>query len=209
MDKPVSQERTGWRDRALSLRHRAWGWNCPAVDIDFVMLEYDMGFPVALVEYKHEYAQLVSLSHPSYKAMADLCDRADIVFFCVRYSLDLTSFKVIPLNAKAKVYLSDRAVMTEVEYVAFLYKMRDREIPESVIDALMIPPKLYQLERELELEDALNKEKKRCAELLKLLERERKKKEEVSLALKDANDSIEFWLNLSPKEFDEIVNADW
>jgi hypothetical protein len=73
----------------------------------------------------------------------------------------------------------------------------------------MIPPKLYQLERELELEDALNKEKKRCAELLKLLERERKKKEEVSLALKDANDSIEFWLNLSPKEFDEIVNADW
>ena len=47
----VRQERTGWRDEALSKRHRDWGWDCPAIDIDFLMIEYDKGKSVALVEY--------------------------------------------------------------------------------------------------------------------------------------------------------------
>ena len=51
-----SKERTGWRDQALSERHRAWGWDCPALDMDFVMIEYDNGKATALVEYKHEQA---------------------------------------------------------------------------------------------------------------------------------------------------------
>ena len=34
----VRPERTGWRDEKLSQRHRMWGWDCPAVDIDFLLL---------------------------------------------------------------------------------------------------------------------------------------------------------------------------
>lgn len=33
----TAQERTGWRDEEISARHRIWGVNCPAVDLDFLM----------------------------------------------------------------------------------------------------------------------------------------------------------------------------
>jgi hypothetical protein len=48
----VRRERTEWRDLELSKRHREWGLNCPAVDIDFLMVEYYYGKPVALIDYK-------------------------------------------------------------------------------------------------------------------------------------------------------------
>lgn len=41
MMKAVAEERNGWRDERISKRHRQWGRDCPAVDIDFLMLEYD------------------------------------------------------------------------------------------------------------------------------------------------------------------------
>lgn len=46
-------ERSGWRDMELSGRHRIWGFNCPAVDLDFLMVEYNLGIAIAVVEYKH------------------------------------------------------------------------------------------------------------------------------------------------------------
>ena len=51
-DSTVKKERNGWRDEAISLRHRLWGWDCPCVDIDFLLIEFDKSLPVALVEYK-------------------------------------------------------------------------------------------------------------------------------------------------------------
>lgn len=36
-------ERTGWRDENLSRRHREWGFHCPAVDLGFLLIEYDTG----------------------------------------------------------------------------------------------------------------------------------------------------------------------
>ncbi len=35
----VRQERTGWRDEKISQRHREWGYNCPAVDLDFEVVD--------------------------------------------------------------------------------------------------------------------------------------------------------------------------
>jgi hypothetical protein len=54
--RDVAKERSGWRDLELSQRHRAWGFDVPAVDIDY-FLAYDNGKAVALIEYKHERAQ--------------------------------------------------------------------------------------------------------------------------------------------------------
>ena len=65
----VRQERTGWRDQAISLRHRTWGFNCPGVDFDFLMLEYSTGKPVAVVEYKHYRARMPDREHPNYRAL--------------------------------------------------------------------------------------------------------------------------------------------
>ena len=53
MTKDVAPERTGWRDEKISLRHRMWGFDCPAVDVDFVMVEFDRARVVAIVEYKN------------------------------------------------------------------------------------------------------------------------------------------------------------
>lgn len=77
-DRSVRPERTGWRDIELSKRHRCWGWNCPAIDLDLVLLEYDRGKAVAIVEYKHERTPLQFPTHPSYQALIDLADRAGL-----------------------------------------------------------------------------------------------------------------------------------
>lgn len=43
-----SHERTGWRDMAISQRHRLYGYDCPMFDIDFMCVEYDKSMPVCL-----------------------------------------------------------------------------------------------------------------------------------------------------------------
>jgi len=92
----VRQERTGWRDQELSLRHRMWGWDCPMVDLDFLGLEYDTKKPACLVEYKHECAKPGHKKEASYQALIELGNgyRAGIPVFAVRYASDFTWFKV-------------------------------------------------------------------------------------------------------------------
>ncbi len=101
----VRQERTFWRDEGLSQRHRRWGWDCPATDIDFLMLEYDNGKASALVEYKNEHAKPQYVSHPTYQAMINLGDRAGIPVIACRYSDDYSIWRVVPLNAKAREFI--------------------------------------------------------------------------------------------------------
>lgn len=133
----VRKERTGWRDSSLSERHRKWGWDCPALDLDFLMLEYDSGKASALVEFKNEHAATQHTAHPSYRALSDLGTRAHIPVFAARYADDFSWFKVVPLNELAAEYL--KAIpqeMTEKEWVELLYKTRNRNTPEEVIAAI-------------------------------------------------------------------------
>lgn len=127
----VRQERTGWRDRDLSERHRHWGWNCPALDIDFLMVEYDSGEPAAIVEYKHEQAARQRSSHPSYRAMIQLGNRAGVPVVAVRYADDFSWWRVVPLNKRAREYIPETATMTEREWVAILYLMRGRTLTDE------------------------------------------------------------------------------
>lgn len=134
----VRQERTGWRDEALSRRHRRWGWDCPAVDLDFLFLEYDRGKASAIVEYKNEHAAPQYASHPTYQAMIDLGNKADIPVIACRYSDDFKIWKVTPLNPKAKVFLPQRTTFTEKEWVKLLYKIRGYSVPQDVLDGIDI-----------------------------------------------------------------------
>jgi len=138
MDKQVRKERTGWRDKNLSERHRMWGWDSPAVDLDFLFLEYDNGKAVALVEYKHERAKPQLASHPTYQALVDLGTRAGVPVFACRYAADFSWWRIVPLNDTAKSMLQGRVGMSEVDWVAFLYKIRGRVLPQSVIDGLAV-----------------------------------------------------------------------
>ncbi len=125
----VREERTCWRDERVSLRHRQWGFDCPALDIDFLMLEYDTGKAAVLVEYKHEDAQIVRVGHPSIQAIIDLANRAGVPAFVTRYADDFSWWHPIPLNAPARELCPQSRNLTEHEWVELLYRSRGRQTP--------------------------------------------------------------------------------
>jgi len=127
----VREERTGWRDERISARHRQWGYDCPALDLDFLMLEYDVGKAVALVEYKHEDAAPVHTGHPSLRALVDLADRAALPVFVVRYADDFSRWYVSPLNNHARAIHGEPSSLTEEQWVDLLYRCRGKSMPPS------------------------------------------------------------------------------
>lgn len=135
----VKKERTGWRDENLSARHRRWGWDTPAVDLDFLFLEYDKGKAVALVEYKHERATPQFATHPTYQAMIDLGTRADIPVLAARYAGDFSWWNIIPLNECARRWVPERLEkISEREWVTLLYAIRGYIPPQSLWESLNV-----------------------------------------------------------------------
>lgn len=88
------------------------------------------------MEYKNEHAAPQYASHPSYRALSGLGTRADIPVLASRYADDFSSFTAVPLNGEAKMYLPDRTIMTELEWVKFLYLLRGHNCPQSVIERI-------------------------------------------------------------------------
>lgn len=128
----VREEKTGWRDQRISERHRRWGWDCPALDLDFLMLEYDRGKAVAIVEYKNEHAKPQYRTHPSYQALIDLGNRAGVPVFGVRYTDDWSWWRVTPLNGLAKKWVPKQTPMTEDDWVTTLYRIRGTKVPPAL-----------------------------------------------------------------------------
>lgn len=129
-------ERTGWRDGHLSQRHRKWGLGAPAIDLDFLLLEYDRGRPTALIEYKGEHAPGQFPTHPSYLALCNLGDRAGVPVFGVRYAQDFSWWIVTALGNAAKRILPQRQKMTERQFVTWLYNIRGLQPPEEIFEAM-------------------------------------------------------------------------
>jgi hypothetical protein len=127
----VKQERTNWRCQAISARHREWGYNCPAVDLDFVVAEYNYGKPVALVEYKdirHNPANTSSQTYSALKALADGYSGGPLPFLIAVYDPDGWWFKVHPVNESARDHYRHCAeqAITEQRFVRSLYLLRKR-----------------------------------------------------------------------------------
>jgi len=129
----VKPERSGWRDAALSLRHREWGVACPAVDIDFLLVEYARNGPVALIEYKNEYAVIPHEQHPSFNAVRVLANNSRIPFYLCRYATDFEWFEVTALNPVGDAKLGARQrQLCERQYVKFLYYLRYQTVPAEI-----------------------------------------------------------------------------
>ncbi len=139
-----AHERTGWRDAELSARHREWGVDCPAVDLDFLLLEYNVALPVCLIEYKHYKAQTIDLDHSNYRALIALADRGEpLPFFAAYYWPRIWAFRVVSLNAKAlEVYRTSPVELTERRFVSSLYWMRGLVVKEKILAKLQdqLPP---------------------------------------------------------------------
>jgi len=149
VNRPVKEERTGLRDDSLSRRHRTWGFNCPAADIDWMVIEYDRHIPKALVDYKYglswaetekDKSNLAALS-----ALASgYCNCGDstcgsrgngIPFVIVRYIRQPWQFMIEPRNECARTTIPEsrwNVVRSEKHYVGFLYWLGQREVPLEV-----------------------------------------------------------------------------
>jgi len=120
----VRKERSGWRDLELSLRHRQWGFNCPAVDLDFLMVEYNLGKPVGLVDYKVYVVPTPNLQHPTYRALTELADIAGLPFLLAFYWPEIWAFRIVPVNAVAREAFVESEMLTERQFVSRLYRLR-------------------------------------------------------------------------------------
>ena len=130
----VKSERTGWRDENISRRHRLWGVACSAFDIDFLLLECDRCEPVAIIEYKAEYAKTQTFKMPQYRALKALGDRAQLPVFSARYKMDFSGFTVTACNGLAQTYFKQK-IMSELEWVTFLYHLRGFDsLPHDILN---------------------------------------------------------------------------
>jgi hypothetical protein len=136
-----AHERHNRRDEILSAKHRRWGYNVPAVDVDFLLVEYDQAKAKALIEYRHANGHVIR--DASIQAITDLADRAALPFFIVRYyyatddgtlwkeaSIDTPAwFQITTCNEHAEKLWFTQDVdtwMTEQEYAVWLHKIRGR-----------------------------------------------------------------------------------
>lgn len=138
----VRQRRSGkhYRDTWLSDRHRLWGFNCPAADVDFLLLEFNNERPVALIDYKESHHQEdYADSRSSRNALKLLADNSKIPFLIVKYVTGGGTFQVLPQNEIGAVMCaSNRTVLnpqlTEVQYVDFLYWLRGMQMPLEILE---------------------------------------------------------------------------
>lgn len=146
----VKPETHGFRDEGISRRHRMWGFNCPAADLDFLMVEYNIGKPVALVEYKYYLHKITDFRHPTYRALQCLADEHSsgaLPFIVSLYSRDDWSFRVYCVNEAAKKHFTSGEHLSEYEYVQRLYRMRRMVLADTVGPKLNKTIKSEYLER--------------------------------------------------------------
>lgn len=92
------------------------------MDLDFLMVEYNLGKPVGLIEYKHHHARLPDLRHATYRALIELANAAQLPFMVAFYWPTNWAFRVSPVNDVAHEHFKTNEMMTERGFVACLYR---------------------------------------------------------------------------------------
>ncbi len=135
-------ERTGWRDETVSRRHRLWGFDCPCTDIDFLLIEYHIAEPVALIEYKNHQAGFPNLNQAGYRALKRLAEKAQLPLLLAFYWPDIWAFRIYPLNALAKKHFATSENLCERDYVVQLHRMRRLVLSQTLMKNLntIYPP---------------------------------------------------------------------
>lgn len=123
----------------LSDRHRAWGDDCPMVDLDYLLVEYNHGTAVAVVDYKFHGATIERTNRRTFETLGGLYDSTgrQLPFFIARYWPDIWAFRLKAVNESAVKWLNDTLSslapelcgaewvdLTEYRYVYLLYRLR-------------------------------------------------------------------------------------
>lgn len=127
----IPEVRTAHTGQETWRRHRRYGYDAPACDVD--VIEYNYGQPIALVEDKHSNAKPEEgtwQNTATQNAKRSLANASGIPFFSRRYWQPSWMQLVIPLNEEAdKLLHTDGELLTEWEYVVFLYELRGNNFP--------------------------------------------------------------------------------
>lgn len=127
--KEISCLEETWQGEIVSKRHRDWGWNNPALDIDFVLEKENK--PLAIIEFKNDrtFSDYEKFSKTtSCQAIKYLCDYCEspVAFFLIIYNYNFTNFKINALNDTAKKFTNDNElVLNQEEYLEFLENIRN------------------------------------------------------------------------------------
>lgn len=127
----------------ISIRHREYGYDVPAVDLDLLLVEYDHALPVAVIDFKFGLGTVVNLRHASMRALGQLHSPAGeaLPTFVVRYHDDPWRFAFEAVNSQAiktmtRLNIEPRKVLTEPQFVQVMYQLRGRDVPTSVRQAI-------------------------------------------------------------------------
>jgi hypothetical protein len=132
-----------------------WGSDVPAMDLDFILAEYDRCVPIALIDYKHERAT-INLQSANSRTLTALGDKASIPAYIVQYGHSHQSgwsdlwqevpkdsvpwFQIIPLNSYAHTAdlpsNANDTRLSELVFVSWLYELRGRKIPQGIVNLL-------------------------------------------------------------------------
>ena len=142
--REVRKERTDWRDSRLDKIHNLFGYDCPCDNVEFLMIEYDQGTPVALVDYRLKGR---NNSGPS-KSVLELCKRRkeEIPFLVTYYEISNRQMKnidVVCCNDSALKTIGNKKGISEKDYIKLMYSIREKIVPGRT-------------EQGIELADALN-----------------------------------------------------
>lgn len=123
----------------LSDRHREWGDDVPMVDLDYLLVEYNHGVAVAVIDYKYHLASLGNTNKKTNSTLSGLYDSTgrQLPFFIARYWPDVWAFKLKAVNESGIKWLNDALAslapdraglewvdLTEYQYVFLLYRLR-------------------------------------------------------------------------------------
>lgn len=104
--------------------HRSLGASLPATDLDCLLIEYDYGVPVAIVELKSSF-WVPQFDTYNFKALHQLATAAGIPCFCVQCSPDHETFTVWSLNRLGYDVIGAKATMSRNgTYEKFLHELR-------------------------------------------------------------------------------------
>jgi len=123
------REAKEWRDEWISERHRTWGYELPATDIDFMLLEYSGNRPIALIEYKTigsmKYVGTDKVMR-GHAPVSNLANMANLPSFIVVYDINAIKFWVLPTNnhAELEVLGDNYEAINENKFMSFLKGLR-------------------------------------------------------------------------------------
>lgn len=129
-----------WSSEKISRRHREYGFNVPAFDIDFLLVEMHGGRPAALCEYKFmSQCGKIDIASPTFSALSILANAAAVPLLLTFYDYrPYWWFVVHPLNRHAYKLLGriQPLLMSERAYVELLYRARGIVCPHQLLNTL-------------------------------------------------------------------------